>query len=152
MHEAARDKAELHTAVRQADAAAGRIAFAHLLRGVAAASVLVHHFLYLIWKRPAPIGDLIAQPTLPALVERASYAAVADFGVPNFWGHFGVALFFLISGFVIPFSVSSLSPRGFVIARVLRIWPTYVVGLSVALTCIAFNAARADVVFPFLSG
>lgn len=151
MHEAARGKADIQAAVPQTDAATAnsRVVFAHLLRGVAAASVLAHHFLYLAWKKPAPIGDLIAQPTLPALVEKISHVAITDFGVPNFWGHFGVALFFVVSGFVIPFSVSSFSPRGFLVARVLRIWPTYVVGLSIALTCIALNAARADAAFPF---
>jgi peptidoglycan/LPS O-acetylase OafA/YrhL len=128
---------------------AGHIEFAHLLRGIAAGSVLTHHLFYMIWKKPQIIGGLIAQPMLPALVDNTPHFIVPDFGVPSLWGHFGVALFFLISGFVIPFSASALSPAGFVIARVLRIWPTYVVGFSIALACIAFNAAHSGTLFPY---
>ena len=157
MYDARIDNAKIIAGISKADIApagahAGRIAFAHLLRGVAAGSVLTHHFLYMIWEKPQVIGELIAQPALPALVANVPHVSVPDFGLPGFWGHFGVALFFLISGFVIPFSISSLSPAGFVIARVLRIWPTYVAGFSIALACIAINAARAGVAFPYTFG
>jgi len=40
-------------------------------------------------------------------------------------GGFGVALFFLISGFVIPFSFLRYTRTGFAIARILRLWPAY---------------------------
>jgi peptidoglycan/LPS O-acetylase OafA/YrhL len=135
-----------------ASARLGRIEFAHLLRGIAAGSVLTHHFSYMIWNKPQIVGALIVQPALPALVDSVPHFSVSDFGLPNFWGHFGVALFFLISGFVIPFSISSLSRTGFLIARVLRIWPTYVVGLSIALACLVINAARAGTAFPYSLG
>src|SRR6187431_393733 len=92
------------------DTHVGRVSFAHLLRGIAAASVLSHHYLNMIWEKPQSIGALIAQPALPVLVNNVPHLHIFDFGLPGFWGHFGVALFFLISGFVIPFSVSSLSP------------------------------------------
>src|SRR5262249_8952838 len=105
--------------VALAGARSGRVAFAHLLRGLAAGSVLTHHFLYMIWEKPRIVGTLIAAPSLAAVIEGVSSFGVADFGLPNFWGHFGVALFFLISGFVIPFSITALSPSGFVVARVL---------------------------------
>ncbi len=131
------------------DAPLGRIEFAHFLRGIAAGSVLTHHFFYMLWNKPEIIGGLIAQPGLRALIDNTPHFSVSDFGVPNFWGHFGVALFFLISGFVIPFSASSLTPAGFVIARVLRIWPTYVVGLSITLACLIINTARAGTAFPY---
>ena len=129
-----------------------RIAFAHILRGIAAGSVLTHHFLFMIWEKPKAIGELILQPALPALVANIPHVSVTDFGLTGFWGHFGVALFFLISGFVIPFSVLSLSPTGFVIARVLRIWPTYIVGFSITLACLTINAASAGIVFPYTFG
>ena len=74
---------------------------------------------------------------------------LTDFGLPYFWGHFGVALFFLISGFVIPFSVSSLSRPGFAIARILRIWPTYIFGLGIAVICIALNCRLSNIAIPF---
>jgi peptidoglycan/LPS O-acetylase OafA/YrhL len=126
-----------------------RIEFAHILRGVAAGAVVMSHLAYLIWRNPEAIGGLIAYSAVYKIINGAEYAPVTDFGLPYFWGHFGVALFFLISGFVIPFSVISLSRSGFAIARVFRIWPTYLVGLSIAVACIALNSALAKKAFPF---
>ena len=126
-----------------------RIAFADTLRGIAASCVLVHHFFYTFWRKPQIVADLIVYPAAIQLIEHAEGPRVPDFGLADFWGHFGVALFFLISGFVIPFSVEALSRFGFAIARILRIWPTYVVGLSITLICVAANAASAHVAFPF---
>ena len=126
-----------------------RIEFAHSLRGIAASSVVMSHLCYLIWRKPDIIGNLISYPAVPRIIEGAQFIPVTDFGLPYFWGHFGVALFFLISGFVIPFSVSSLSRPGFVVARLFRIWPTYVVGLAVAVGCIALNARLANIAFPY---
>jgi peptidoglycan/LPS O-acetylase OafA/YrhL len=61
---------------------------------------------------------------------------------PSFFGSFGVALFFLISGFVIPFAFLDRSRVEFAIGRVFRLWPTYAVGLTItALTiwaCVAW--------------
>jgi peptidoglycan/LPS O-acetylase OafA/YrhL len=49
-------------------------------------------------------------------------------------GVFGVVLFFMISGFVIPFSVQrGLDVRAFVIRRITRIYPVYLVVLALAL-------------------
>jgi peptidoglycan/LPS O-acetylase OafA/YrhL len=126
-----------------------RVEFAHLLRGMAAGSVLLHHFFHMFWYRPRVVADLIVQPDLPSVVANPPSFTITDFGIPDFWGHFGVALFFLVSGFVIPFSVNSLSRLGFVIARVLRIWPTYMVGFTITLVCLAVNASRAGVAFPY---
>jgi peptidoglycan/LPS O-acetylase OafA/YrhL len=129
-----------------------RIAFAHLLRGVAAGSVVLFHFAYLIWRRPDIIGQLIAFPGLDSLVDQVSFMPLPNFGLPLFWGHFGVALFFLVSGFVIPFSMSSLSRAGFAAGRVLRIWPTYLVGLAVAIICVGLNAILSGGAFPYTLG
>ena len=126
-----------------------RVEFAHLLRGIAAGSVLLHHYFYMFWNKPQIVANLIVQPDMPRLIENLPPFGITDFGVADFWGHFGVALFFLISGFVIPFSVASLPPAGFVIARVLRIWPTYIVGFTVTIACLAVNAANAGVAFPY---
>jgi peptidoglycan/LPS O-acetylase OafA/YrhL len=129
-----------------------RIAFAHFLRGLAAAAVVVSHLGYLIWRSPEMIGSLIAYPGLADIIRAVDFTPVTDFGIAYFWGHFGVALFFLISGFVIPFSVSTMSRRGFAIARILRIWPTYLFGLALAVGCIALNAASAGRPFPYSAG
>jgi peptidoglycan/LPS O-acetylase OafA/YrhL len=56
------------------------------------------------------------------------------------FGPFGVAIFFLISGFVIPFSIEKLSPGRFLVARAFRIYPTYLVCLSVSCLAVWLSA------------
>jgi peptidoglycan/LPS O-acetylase OafA/YrhL len=126
-----------------------RIEFAQYLRGIAASAVVLSHLSYLIWRHPDTIGGLISYPDVANVVRGAPFVPLTDFGLPYFWGYFGVALFFLISGFVIPFSVSSLSRPGFIVARILRIWPTYLVGLGIAVICIALNSRLSNIAFPF---
>ena len=95
------------------------------------------------------IGVLIAYPASSAIIYASHFAPLTDFGLPYFWGYFGVALFFLISGFVIPLSVAKLSRSGFMVARIFRIWPTYLIGLAIAIFCIALNANLSGRSFPY---
>ncbi len=120
-----------------------------MLRGLAATAVVVSHLVSLIWRRPNAIGELIAYPASSATIHGAHFTPVTEFGLPYFWGYFGVALFFLISGLVIPSSISTLSRRGFAVARIFRIWPTYLIGLTVAVGCIALNANASGGSFPY---
>ena len=55
-------------------------------------------------------------------------------------GAFGVALFFLISGFVIPISLEKQSTKNFLIQRFFRIYPTYWVGMLVTAGFLALSA------------
>lgn len=54
-------------------------------------------------------------------------------------GCLGVSLFFLISGFVIPFSLDKYPPVKFLINRFFRIYPTYWVGLGIGIVCLYVN-------------
>src|SRR5438477_8126371 len=65
-----------------------RVEFAHLLRGIAAASVLLHHFLYMFWNKPEIVANLIIQPNLPRLIGSSPPFSLKDFGITDFWGHF----------------------------------------------------------------
>lgn len=56
------------------------------------------------------------------------------------WAEIGVALFFIISGFVIPFSLMKYTSIQFLIARFFRIAPTYVVGFSITLVALWVGA------------
>ena len=126
-----------------------RLQFANTLRGVAAMIVLASHFGYVYWRKPAIVGTLTGSPGLEAIISPLAVQGLPDFGFPDAWGHLGVALFFLVSGFVIPFSIEKLGPAGFAIGRILRIWPTYAVGFAVTLLCIALNSRLAGQPFPY---
>ena len=88
---------------------------AHLdgLRAVAALCVMVEHLF----------GDLLRQ--VPSAT--GSMSIVARSVCENLsLGRFGVALFFLISGFVVPFSIAGEKPlRHFAISRLFRLYPAF---------------------------
>ncbi|MGQ4828198.1 hypothetical protein, partial [Enterococcus faecalis] len=74
-----------------------KIAFAHVLRGVAALAVAASHFLSVFWMRPEAVGALLDVPSLEPVP--LSFAVWLN-GLQGYGpGGFGVALFFLISGF-----------------------------------------------------
>ena len=90
----------------------GRLDHIHGLRGLAAVAVVIEH---------------------AALIARASGASLFS-GVLHAidLGRFGVVLFFLISGLVIPFSFSGETPlRTFAIRRAFRLYPVYWLSIPV---------------------
>lgn len=121
----------------------GRIDFANSLRGIAAITVLFAHYV-LMFK--AMGGAYAGLPALGISIYPAWIPEVADATSINL-GAFGVALFFLISGLVIPNSVASFSrtsaPRiGFIINRFFRLVPTYACGLLFAFFALWFAASQ----------
>lgn len=107
-----------------------RIWFPQLLRGLAAVFVVISH-LFVV---PFPyMGELLYDKTLEISTVSTSnilqhiYFYFAE-NLVNF-GAFGVGIFFLISGFVISFSVERRSSLGFLLNRLIRIYPVVVVAL-----------------------
>jgi peptidoglycan/LPS O-acetylase OafA/YrhL len=86
-----------------------KIQFADTLRGIAAALVMLDHGLGLAGLSPTTEFPLLSL------------------------GQFGVALFFLVSGFVIPISLPKYSVAGFLAARVFRIYWTSIAAFAIAL-------------------
>jgi peptidoglycan/LPS O-acetylase OafA/YrhL len=126
-----------------------KIQFANALRGVAALTVMLAHYLS-FWLTPAAIASVAHFPALPAAASvTPSYvralAATYPFAAPAF----GVALFFLVSGFVIPFSFASYGRLGFLVARIMRLYPTYIVGFSITLASLSVAAAGWHQAFPY---
>lgn len=119
-----------------------KISFAHNLRGIAAFSVVLAHLAGVFWLSSPVAAQLANTPayigSIPKVVKYVNYTS---------YGHFGVALFFLISGFVIPFSLKKLGSLQFLIARFFRLWPLYAVGLSITLSCIWYASMHYG--FPF---
>ena len=97
--------------------------------------VVLSHYCGVFWLAPSAVNHFTNIPC-PAVDHSLPAACRWATAVPYLnWGPFGVAVFFLISGFVIPYSLARQSVRQFCLNRVLRIWPTYLVGFGT--TCLA---------------
>jgi peptidoglycan/LPS O-acetylase OafA/YrhL len=106
-----------------------RVPALDLLRLAAVGAVILYHFGF--W---GPASHGVPQVSIPALAPVAQY------------GFLGVPVFFAISGFVIAYSAEGRSPIGFAIARFSRIYPTFV--LCMTLTFVAtllFGAGHFEV-------
>ena len=99
------------------------------LRGLTAMSVLVQHLLSHVW-RAMPNGT----HWLKAI------------GLDYFdWGRFGVVLFFLISGYVIPLSFSEPTPvRKFIVSRAFRLYPAFWLSVLVMGAVIVFGGQALE--------
>lgn len=124
------------------------------LRAIAAVLVVVQHFF----------GDIVREAPNP----QGPLAHMVDVSLNSIdLGRFGVVLFFLISGFVVPFSIRGARPlRNFAVSRFFRLYPALwlaVLALDVIFTWRNMAPSVATVVadmtmvpnligFPWLSG
>jgi peptidoglycan/LPS O-acetylase OafA/YrhL len=100
-----------HTEVRQASTRKGRYEFLDALRGVAAMAVVVQHAVEQVWPAWARIS-------------------LSWFRM----GEFGVVVFFLCSGFIIPASLERHGSQSrFWIGRFFRLYPVYWTALAAVL-------------------
>jgi len=135
---------------RNAKISVAKLEFANALRGLAALSVVVAHYNSFFFENAALIGTIANTP--PAV--RIASSALDVWGTflrlfPFGGGEFGVALFFLISGFVIPMSLQRYDWRGFLVGRVLRIYPTYFAGFAVTLLALWISTRTFGKPFPY---
>lgn len=128
-----------------------KIPFANTLRGWAALSVIIAHYLGAFWTM-RPAVEYMAKVSLPSEKVLPTPLYIKYFWPVEWfdWGSFGVALFFLISGFVIPFSVKKYNPLSFLKARAYRILPVYITGFSLTLISLFFSTQYfLDQKFPY---
>lgn len=119
-----------------------KIEFANSLRGIAVLLVLFGHYVFLFNYLKGQYGSFppIDQYPFPGVNEFLNSPIIRNFNA----GQIAVALFFLVSGLVIPNSVASLAHAkigrvAFVIGRIFRIWPTYAVGLLISVYALWLN-------------
>lgn len=113
-----------------------KLLFAHQLRGIAALLIVVTHYFGVYFGAQAVVAGVTFSPDLHLVAP--GWVPYMDF--PYFKGPFGVALFFLISGFVIPFSLQKNSGAGFLLARAWRIFPTYLACLGIGLLAVYLSS------------
>ncbi|MBB5370025.1 MULTISPECIES: acyltransferase [unclassified Janthinobacterium] len=112
-----------------------RMVFAHLLRGIGSIFVLISHYVGIFWIMHPDISNLMGAPVIsnfPHLTFPLN--VIADYCI--FFGQFGVGAFFILSGFVIPFSLKNTGTGEFLFRRAIRIYPVYIVGFSLAVMAI----------------
>jgi peptidoglycan/LPS O-acetylase OafA/YrhL len=127
-----------------------RLEFANALRGLAAVSVVTSHYHSFFFGNAKLIGSIANTPPPMPVASSAldSWQAILS-ALPFVGGEFGVALFFLISGFVIPMSLQKYNWRGFLVGRVFRIYPTYFAGFSVTLFALWVAGSVFGKPFPY---
>jgi peptidoglycan/LPS O-acetylase OafA/YrhL len=103
----------------------------------------------LFWTWPGLAARLLTSPDVPAdAVWPLLPQVMRAFPTINF-GIFGVALFFIISGFVIPYSFARYSGPAFLAARAWRLIPAYMACFAVTVGAIFASGALYDRPFPY---
>ena len=130
----------------------GKIKFANSLRGIAALCVLISHYYGAFWFFRNEVSNFIYAPILSDTINTPIVCEMVIYLLTNInfsFGAFGVALFFLISGFVITFSLNSKSRINFLVNRFFRIIPVYFIGFSISLASLGVCAKYFETQLPF---
>lgn len=125
-----------------------RIVFANHLRGVGALSVLVSHYIGIFWIAHPEISNLMGVPALknfPTIPD--ALKIISDYCIV--FGQYGVGVFFIVSGLVIPISLKSASWQDFILRRAMRIYPVYIAGFSFVILSIYLLSKYAGVDFKY---
>jgi peptidoglycan/LPS O-acetylase OafA/YrhL len=125
-----------------------RVEYVSTLRGMAAMCVVIAHYFGVFWLNQPAVSSLTHRPALPDQ-GAPFYVHWLQFHPYFNWGSFGVAIFFLISGFVIANSLNTAPAGKFLKNRVIRIMPVYVAGFIVCLSAIMFNVTQSGLGMPF---
>lgn len=124
-----------------------RLIFANQLRAFAALSVVGSHLVGVYWGVRDFVGLATASPVQggdpPAGLYHLFHLLYLHFGP------LGVGVFFLVSGLVIPISLSQHSRATFLIARLLRIYPTYVAAIAIEMATVHASSAFWGNPFPY---
>lgn len=122
-----------------------QIAFILKLRGVSALLVMVYHYCHFFWMNQSFCGKLANHHSIDNIPWIANCLEL----LPINLGDFGVAVFFLISGFLMPIIVQNRSRLDFIKRRVWRIWPSYVISLLLTMFLVYLSSKHNQRPFPW---
>ena len=126
--------------------ATSRLIFANQLRGIAALMVLCSHLIGVFWAMRDFVSMATASPPQPGAIP--GIYGLVSFTWLNF-GPLGVGIFFLISGLVIPISLQRHTRLSFLLARILRIFPTYILAVAIDVAAVHLASAYWGRPFPY---
>lgn len=130
-----------------------RINFLKTLRGGASIVVMLSHLLMMFWTNSEGVGQVFPYlqkgisyvPKLMIMDKISQLLTSIHFNL----GAYGVAIFFMISGFTITLSLENKSIKHFITKRFFRIWPTYLFGFSITFLMILIYTRWNGSVFPY---
>jgi len=122
-----------------------------MLRGVAVALVLVEHMFLGFWLTAGSPNAVLGTGPLADSGPDRFYMPWAVWLIQHdvVLGNVGVALFFLISGFVIPMSLERYSIGRFAVARVFRLYPVWIATMALGAAAFLVHAAITGSGFPY---
>lgn len=128
-----------------------KIWFLHSLRGTAAILVVISHICFMFWYQNSIVTTAFNYIEAKRNEDYLIYFNIIDSlnRVGFNLGAFGVALFFLISGFVISLSLEKTKGWRFLVARFFRIYPVYIVGFSLTFCTIFLYTRFNGTLFPY---
>lgn len=121
--------------------------FVDYLKSVAILLILVNHFFGSFWQYHKQVAEEIFSNPIVILPITSPLVFLYKFNINL--GYIGVGLFFLITGFLIPKSVEVNGSKKFLIKRLIRLYPTYLIVFLIVYLFLHLNAAYNQVVFPF---
>lgn len=113
-----------------------QIAFILKLRGVSALLVMVYHYCHFFWMNQSFCGKLANHPPVTDVPWIAKFLE----SLPINLGNLGVAVFFLISGFLMPIAAQNKTRLEFIKRRIWRIWPTYMIALLLTMLLVYLSS------------
>lgn len=124
-----------------------KMEFIRSLRALGVAAVTFSHWGHMFFLNPAVCQGLglftnVYGGGTPLLITYTSWP-------PFNFGPFGVAIFFLISGFLISDSLRGRTSGQFAVKRFFRLYPLYFAGLSFTVAVLYASARINGVVFPY---
>ncbi|MDQ4068312.1 MAG: acyltransferase family protein, partial [Actinomycetota bacterium] len=128
----------------------GRVWFAQALRGPACLLVVFAHFGHIFLFEQATVGAVALFPPLSGL-PRPPWASVIEVldRLHVSTGHVGVFVFFLVSGFVIPYSLADRRLGGFFVRRFFRLYPALWACLAVTVTVLVVHLDFLGYALPY---
>lgn len=124
--------------------------FAQAIRGPACMLVVAAHFGQLFVTDQRTVGAVALFPPLSG-IPRPPWTPVNDLldAAHLSIGHIGVFLFFLVSGFVIPFSLRDGRLGGFFVRRFFRLYPTLWACLAITVTTLVVHLHALGYSLPY---